>query len=165
MEYMNTDKKGKKLVEWRRSQTILYSSKGCDQATIARILHVGEATVSRDMTFLREQSKKVIQDYADNLLPIEYRKCLEGLNAILLRAWNISSQQDLDTKETVQALMLAKECYSMKLSLLTNASVIGDSMRFISRYKKQLLPQQQRQREEQVEEEQQQQKEEESAVF
>jgi hypothetical protein len=32
----------------------------------------------------------------------------------------------------MQALSLAKECYSMKLDLLTNATVVDDAIRFVS---------------------------------
>jgi hypothetical protein len=32
----------------------------------------------------------------------------------------------------IHALSLAKECYSMKLELLTNATVIEDAIRFVS---------------------------------
>jgi hypothetical protein len=33
----------------------------------------------------------------------------------------------------MQALSLAKDCYSMKLELLTNATVVDDAIRFVSR--------------------------------
>ncbi|MFL6362244.1 MAG: hypothetical protein ACJ709_02230 [Nitrososphaeraceae archaeon] len=32
-------------------------------------------------------------------------------------------------REKIQALSLAKECYSMKLDLLTNATVVDDAIR------------------------------------
>ena len=35
-------------------------------------------------------------------------------------------------REKIQALSLAKDCYSMKLDLLTNATVVDDAIRFIS---------------------------------
>jgi hypothetical protein len=35
-------------------------------------------------------------------------------------------------KEKIQALSLAKECYSMKLALLTNATAVDDAIRFVS---------------------------------
>ena len=54
-----------------------------------------------------------------------------GLNAITKEAW-ITSQQTEDKREKIQALSLAKECYSMKLDLLTNATVIDDAIRFVS---------------------------------
>jgi hypothetical protein len=49
-----------------------------------------------------------------------------GLTAILREAWT-TSQQTEDKREKIQALSLAKECYSMKLDLLTNATVVDDA--------------------------------------
>jgi hypothetical protein len=68
-------------------------------------------------------------------LPEEYEKCLIGLTAILREAWN-TSQQTEDRREKIQALSLAKECYSMKLDLLTNATVVDDAIRFVSESEK-----------------------------
>jgi hypothetical protein len=43
-----------------------------------------------------------------------------------------TSQQTEDRREKIQALSLAKECYSMKLDLLTNATVVDDAIRFVA---------------------------------
>ncbi|MFL6454559.1 MAG: hypothetical protein ACJ71L_11250, partial [Nitrososphaeraceae archaeon] len=67
----------------------------------------------------------------DERLPEEYEKCLVGLNAITKEAWN-TAQQTEDKREKIQALSLAKECYSMKLDLLTNATVVDDAIKFVS---------------------------------
>src|SRR3954465_13186422 len=72
-----------------------------------------------------------IRKYIDERLPEEYEKCLVGLTAILREAWN-TSQQTEDRREKIQALSLAKDCYSMKLDLLTNATVVDDAIRFVS---------------------------------
>jgi hypothetical protein len=53
-----------------------------------------------------------------------------GLTVILREAWT-TSQQTEDRREKIQALSLAK-CYSMKLDLLTNATVVDGSIRFVS---------------------------------
>jgi hypothetical protein len=53
------------------------------------------------------------------------------INAITREAWN-TSQQTEDKREKIQALSLAKECYFMKLDLLTNATVVEDAIRFVS---------------------------------
>jgi hypothetical protein len=45
--------------------------------------------------------------------------------------WN-TAQSTEDKREKIQALSLAKECYSMKLDLLTNATVVDDAIRFVS---------------------------------
>jgi hypothetical protein len=54
-----------------------------------------------------------------------------GLTAILREAWN-TAQNIEDKREKIYALSLAKECYSMKLDLVTNATVVDDVIRFVS---------------------------------
>jgi hypothetical protein len=92
---------------------------------------VSNGTVNRDLSILRQQAKSNIKRYIDEKLPEEYEKCLVGLTAILREAWN-TAQQTEDRREKIQALSLAKECYSMKLDLLTNATVVDDAIRFVS---------------------------------
>ena len=59
-----------------------------------------------------------------------------GLTSILREAWNTAADSQ-DKREKIQALSLAKECYSMKVELLTNATVVDDAIRFQSEYSKQ----------------------------
>jgi predicted transcriptional regulator len=121
----------KMQVEWRRRQVFELSSKGQSQTEIARTLQISESTISRDLDYLREQSKTNIRKYIDEWLPEEYEKCMVDLTAILREAWN-TAQSTEDKREKIQALSLAKECYSMKLDLLTNATVVDDAIRFVS---------------------------------
>jgi predicted transcriptional regulator len=121
----------KMQLEWRRRQVFDLSSKGYNQTQIAKILQISESTISRDLELLRLQSKENIKKYVDELLPEEYEKCLVGLNAILREAWTTSYQTE-DKREKIQALSLAKECHSMKLELLTNATLVDDAIRFVS---------------------------------
>lgn len=118
-------------LEWRRKQVFELSSKGYNQTQIANILKISEATISRDLDLLRHQSKENIKKYVDELLPQEYEKCLIGLTSILKEAWT-TAQQAEDKRERIQALSLAKECYSMKMDLLTNATVVEDAIRFVA---------------------------------
>jgi hypothetical protein len=118
-------------IEWRRSKVTKLDSQGHSQPEIARILHVSIGTVNRDLSILRQQAKENIKRYIDERLPEEYEKCLVGLNAITKEAWNTAQQTEYK-KEKIQALSLAKECYSMKLDLLTNATVVDDAIRFVS---------------------------------
>jgi hypothetical protein len=95
------------------------------------VLQVDRSIISRDIAHIRQQSKDNIRKYIDERLPEEYEKCLVGLTAILRKAWN-TSQHTEDRREKIQALSLAKECYSMKLDLLTNATVVEDAIRLVS---------------------------------
>ena len=124
----------KTQVEWRRRQVFELSSKGLSQVEIAKKLQIHESTISRDIDYLKERSKENIRKYVEERLPEEYEKCLVGLTAIQREAWS-AAENTQDTREKIQALSLAKECYGMKLELLTNATVVDDAMRFASSHK------------------------------
>ncbi|MGB6671881.1 MAG: hypothetical protein WBE34_05560 [Candidatus Nitrosopolaris sp.] len=101
------------------------------QTEIANILHVSVGTINNDISYLREQAKYNIRKYVDEKLPYEYERCVIGLNEIIKETW-ITAQNSQDTREKIQALSLAKECYGMKLDLLTNATVVDDGIRFVA---------------------------------
>src|ERR671933_377990 len=128
----------KMQVECRRAKVLELLSKGDSQSDIAKTLQVDLSVISRDVYFLRQHAKSNIKRYIDERLPEEYEKCLVGLNAITKEAWNTANNTE-DKREKIQALSLAKECYSMKLDLLTNATVVDDAIRFVSQESKDSL--------------------------
>jgi DNA-binding transcriptional regulator LsrR (DeoR family) len=119
-------------LEWRRAKVLELMSKGeINQSEIARILQVDRSTICRDVDYLRQQAKENIVRYVDERLPEEYEKCLAGLNSILKEAWAISQTEGIKG-DKIKALALAKECYAMKLEMLTNATVVDDAIRFVT---------------------------------
>jgi hypothetical protein len=102
------------------------------QREISQTLQVGLATVNRDIAYLRNHAKDNIKTYIDERLSEEYEKCLVGLTAITKEAWNTACRTE-DKREKIQALSLAKECYSMKLDLLTNVTVVDDAIKFVEK--------------------------------
>src|ERR671932_667182 len=131
MEQENQDQQ----VQWRRDKVQELCSKGYSQRKISQVLQVGLATVNGDISYLRNQAKTNIKKYIDERLPEEYEKCLVGLTAITKEAWN-TAQHVEDNREKIQALSLAKDCYLMKLDLLTNVTVVDDTIRFVSQKSK-----------------------------
>jgi predicted transcriptional regulator len=123
------------LIEWRRSQVLELSSKGYSQSEIVKKLEINKSTISKDVTYLREQSKQNIKKYFDERLPEEYEKCLVGITSILKEAWNTANSQEGNGKDKLHALSLAKDCYSMKLELLTNPTIVEDALKFVHRNK------------------------------
>jgi hypothetical protein len=118
-------------IEWRRNKVQELASQGYNHSEISKILQISRPTITRDIYHLRQQAKHNIKTYIDERLPEEYEKCLVGLTAITREAWN-TAQNTEDRREKIQALSLAKECYSMKMDLLTNATVVDDAIRFVS---------------------------------
>jgi predicted transcriptional regulator len=135
-EIMNNLSSSVNSVEWRRSKVQELSSQGYNQSEIASILQISQPTINRDITYLRQQAKTNIKRYIDERLPEEYEKCLVGLTSITKEAWNTAHNTE-DKREKIQALALAKDCYSMKLELLTNATVVDYAIRFVAEYQQQ----------------------------
>jgi transcriptional regulator len=125
-------------IEWRRSKVVELRARGFSHTEIARELQVSKASISLDMQYLREQAKGTIREYVTEHLPEQYQVCLSALDTILKHAFEILETSE-DKREKIQALSLAKECYSMKLELLTNATVVGDAVRFVSEKSKEKL--------------------------
>jgi hypothetical protein len=128
----------KEKVQWRRNKVQELLVKGYNHYEIASSLQISRPTITRDVQYLSECAKQNIKLYIDERLPEEYEKCLVGLTAILREAWN-TAQQTEEKREKIQALSLAKECYSMKIDLLTNATVVDDAIRFVSNRSKKKL--------------------------
>lgn len=112
--------------------------KGHNQRQIANILKVGLTSVNEDLQCLRQQAKENIRHYINEYLPVEYENCLDGLNEIMAQAWQMSL--DGDKRERMQALSLAKECYAMKLDLLSSATIVDRAIRFVDNHRR-LIPQ------------------------
>ena len=125
----------KLAIEWRRGKVLDLCSQGNNQSEISRILQISIATINRDIFYLRRESKQNIQRYIDEKLPEEYSKCLVGLDLLLKENWNISQEPDIERREKIQALSLAKDVYSTKPDLLTNCTVVDDVIRFINNHK------------------------------
>ena len=122
-------------IEWWSQSDGVAKQGESNQSEIARILQVDKSIVCRDIAYLIQQSNANIKKYIHERLPEEYEKCMVGLTAILREAWNMTQQSE-DKREKIQALSLAKDCYSMKLDLLTNATVVDDAIRFVSQKSK-----------------------------
>ena len=116
------------------------SSKGNSQAEISRILNIPKTTINRDIDYLRTLAKENIKQHIEERLPYEFQQCLEGITQIIQQAWTISENAgDKDKREKLQSLSLAKDCYSIKMDLLTNSNLLKDSINFVEQSKKEKI--------------------------
>ena len=89
------------------------------------------------MDILKQQAKQNISCYIDEQLPAEYQKCLAGITVIMKESWKTAESADSEgnRRDKLQALALAKECYAMKLDLLSSATVVDRAVKFVDRNK------------------------------
>jgi IS30 family transposase len=145
-----------KAVTWRRTKVLELTSQGNSQVEIARVLCVGEATISRDLSYLRQQAQENMQKHIQQKLPEEYQRCLTGMNQVLKLSWqianNINGRQNSqdhndnngntlttgDERTRLQALSLINDCYKYIMDLTTNGVVITDAIKFVQTNKEKL---------------------------
>jgi transcriptional regulator len=143
----NTDKQ----IQWRRTKVLELFSQGNTQSDIAKTLHVGEATVSRDISSLRQQAQINLRTHINNKLPEEYQNCMVGINQVLKICWEIVNKSRnvsdngngqtitvIDNKTVLQALALINDCNKYKMDLTTNGVVITDAIKFVQTNKEKL---------------------------
>jgi predicted transcriptional regulator len=142
----NTDKQ----IQWRRTKVLELSSQGNTQSDIAKTLHVGEATVSRDISSLREQAQLNLKTHINDKLPEEYQNCMTGINQVLKICWEIVNKSRsvnndngqtvtmTENKTVLQALALINDCNKYKMDLTPNGVVITDAIKFVKTNKEKL---------------------------
>lgn len=136
MERMSTEAE---RLQWRRNKVLQLSSEGRSQPQIASILQVGLATVNRDLQHLKRLAKANISKYINETLPLEYETCMIGLNAILAKTWDIANKSDVSERDKLQAISVGMQAYSMKIDLLTNATVVERAVSFVSKHRSESL--------------------------
>jgi predicted transcriptional regulator len=136
----DSNKNMKDKINWRRNKVNELSIKGFSQAEIARMLQISEATISRDIEYLREVANETIKNHIHKKLPYEFSKCIFGLEEIIKESWIIciNAEKLGNTKDKLQSLALIKDTYNTKMDLLTNASLLQDSIKFVSETKENL---------------------------
>lgn len=127
---------------WRRTKVLNLASKGLNDREIASSLQISYSTISRDIIILKREAKANISKYIDEQLPLEYHKCLMGITEIMKEAWKTAAkaEEEGETRDKLAALELAQSCYSMKLDLLSSATVIDRAVKFVEYHKVKPLP-------------------------
>ena len=66
MKHLSTEKK---QLEWRRAQVLELSSQGYSEREIGYKLQIGNITVHRDITFLRQKAQDNLQKHIHEVVP------------------------------------------------------------------------------------------------
>lgn len=122
-------------LQWRRHKILELSSQGHSERDIAATLQVALGTVNRDLRILKNLAKANISKYINETLPLEYQKCMIGLDAILVKTWAVANNTTNMERDKLQALSIAMQAYEMKLELLSSATVVERAVNFVNKHR------------------------------
>jgi predicted transcriptional regulator len=103
----------------RLSKVISLHSKGLNQEEIAQELHIDQSTVSRDLQYIKHESRIKIEMYLREDILFEYVRYMTGSNEITRRLWEIVQDNETTTKEKTNALSCLMQSYNSRLQTLT----------------------------------------------
>jgi hypothetical protein len=127
----------KMQVQWRRAKVQELSSKGYSQIDIATQLQADEPTISRDMAYLRKEAKETLEKHLNEIVPEEYQKCMIGMKRNLKQTLEIGESSP-DSKIKLEARRIAIDCYRYIMDLCTNAGVVSEAMKFVTKKEEQI---------------------------
>ena len=104
-------------IEERRKEVASLLAQSMTETEIAQQLSVDQSTISRDVKALKELSQKFVYDLAKSDLAYYYKQCIDGIEEVKRKAWEMFRNNTLSEKDKLLALKLVKECDESKFSL------------------------------------------------
>src|ERR671910_881605 len=120
----------KSAIQWRRDMVLSKLVKGYSQADIAKELQLHPSTISLDVQYLKEKSKKELETHLSDRLPFEYSRAMTGINTVLKRVSDISDSAT-DNKTKMEAMKLQMELYKSIMSLATDGGIVERAMKMV----------------------------------
>jgi hypothetical protein len=128
------------LINLRRAKIVELLAKGyTSQSEVARVLHIDDSTVSRDIIFLRQEAQHNLKEHIESRIPHQYSLCETGLKIVLRRAYELANNPNNSTSENIQSLSLIANIYGRLMELSTDEKTIAQAVSWIEKKKEQLM--------------------------
>jgi hypothetical protein len=127
----------KYIIEDRRRRVASMLARAMTETEIAEEVKVDQSTVSRDIKVLKVMSQQFVYDLAKSDLAHYYKQCLDGIEEVKKRGWDIFNRaNNLTTKDKLLALKLIIECNEAKFQLFKEGPAIMQVKSMEERLKK-----------------------------
>ena len=134
MKYLTSMKQ--QQLEWR-SKVLELAGEGYSRREIASKLGVDLTAVNRDIQFLRQQAQDNLQHHIHEVVPEEYQKCMVGMKRNLKHILEIGETAS-DPKIKLEARRIANDCYRYIMDLCTDAGIVNEALKFVTRKQEQI---------------------------
>jgi IS30 family transposase len=120
-------------IEERRRQVASLLAQSITESEIAKRLNVDQSTISRDIKALKQMSQQFVFDLAKSDLAYQYQQCINGIEEVRRKAWELlrddeeeqeEEQRLLTLKDKLSILKLIKECEEGKFALFKDGPSI-----------------------------------------
>jgi len=108
-------------LEERRRQVAFMLAQSMTEQEIADKLGVDRSTISRDIKVLKQLSQRFVFDLAKSDLAYYYKQCIDGIEEVRRKGWEIfkgqNNNSNLTSRDKLLALKVIRECNEAKFAL------------------------------------------------
>jgi DNA-binding CsgD family transcriptional regulator len=157
--------KKQQQLQWRRQSVLTLLAEDHSQNEIASILKVSPASISKDVAYLKDQSRLLLRTHLKENFPLEYQQALINLKSIRREAREMLRNPETDDRIKSRLFIVIKDITESIMNLVLKGDVIDDAITFMEDKTAEVMEHMTIGKREQQQQQQQQQDVENQAVF
>jgi predicted transcriptional regulator len=124
-------RKKQQQLEWRRQRVLTLLAEDYSQNEIASLLQVSPASISKDVAYLRDQSKLLLRIHLKETFPLEYQQALINLKSIRREAREMLRKPETDERVKTRLFLVIKDITESIMNLVLKGDAIDDTIAFM----------------------------------
>ena len=132
-------RKKQQQLEWRRQRVLTLLAEDYSQNEIASLLQVSPASISKDVAYLRDQSKLLLRIHVKETFPLEYQQALINLKSIRREAREMLRKPETDERVKTRLFLVIKDITESIMNLVLKGDAIDDTIAFMEEKTEQTL--------------------------
>jgi hypothetical protein len=124
-------RKKQQQLEWRRQRVLTLLAEDYSQNEIALLLQVSPASISKDVAYLRDQSKLLLRSHLKETFPLEYQQALINLKSIRRDAREMLRKPEIDERVKTRLFLVIKDITESIMNLILKGDTIDDAITFM----------------------------------
>jgi hypothetical protein len=118
-------------LHWRRHRILSLLAENYSQNEIAFILQVSPASISKDVAYLKDQSRLLLRNHLKQTFPLEYQQALINLKSIRRQAREMLEKPDIDDRVKTRLFIVIKDINESIMKLVSQGDAIDDTITFM----------------------------------
>ena len=123
--------KKQQQLQWRRHRVLALLAEDYSQNEIASILQVSPASISKDVAYLKDQSRLLLRVHLKQTFPLEYQQALINLKSIRRQAREMLSKPETDDRVKSRLFIVIKDITESIMKLVSQGDAIDDTITFM----------------------------------
>lgn len=157
-------RKKQQQLEWRRHRVLSLLAEDYSQNEIASILQVSPASISKDVAYLKDQSRLLLRIHLKETFPLEYQQALVNLKSLRREAREMLRKPETDDRVKARLFIVIKDITESIMNLILKGDTIDDAITFMEDKTAEMIEHMKNSKREQQRKQQQQQQQEQEDV-